>query len=117
MPEMPTVDVSSGAQNAFVQDWLCAYMKAHAMANTPDDWRAYESVIEMVQETFGAGSGQHEPYYRVTDADTGRDIVRVGGAPFTLDKIGERIAELGHGHGFSVSVSRLFDNAPNRKGR
>ncbi len=53
---LPTPDVDSNEQNAFVQDWLTRYFEKHAAVNTPEDWAAYESVIEMVQETFGGGS-------------------------------------------------------------
>lgn len=60
---MPKVDPTDSAQNGWVQDWLTAWANRNmgrpttdAPGDHLDDWRTYESAIELIQETWGSGA-------------------------------------------------------------
>jgi len=63
---MEPVDTHNSMQNAFVQDWLTAYMKE--IPTDQDDYDKFEAVIEGVQET-----------YNYQDHDARKNAVTTGG--------------------------------------
>ena len=50
MGSLPPIDVDDAKQNAFVQDWLTAYLKKHP--GNGSDHPSFEEVIEAIQETY-----------------------------------------------------------------